>query len=140
MSTRSVNVTGTTTVTACTLLVPGVDEQLARHVAHLYARDPLVIIEGSISEVDDTKSTEHFEVFAVSTAHAHAHAYRTGWCAHPCRSGTPAAPQNIQSTNWQNVRWKPPPPDAKDMGWRVELRTMEAQVRQRWGSRERWRS
>jgi glutamate--cysteine ligase catalytic subunit len=26
------------------------------------------------------------------------------------------------------VRWKPPPPDAPDMGWRVELRTMEAQV------------
>jgi hypothetical protein len=36
--------------------------------------------------------------------------------------------ENIQSTNWRSVRWKPPPPDAPDMGWRVELRTMEAQV------------
>lgn len=58
--------------------------------------------------------------------------------------------QNLQSTNWQNVRWKPPPKDAKsercfavslhsqsyhvsfcgvkDMGWRVELRTMEVQL------------
>lgn len=36
--------------------------------------------------------------------------------------------ENLQSTNWQNVRWKPPPPDAKNMGWRVELRTMEVQL------------
>ena len=36
--------------------------------------------------------------------------------------------ENVQSTNWQSVQWKPPPPNA-DMGWRVELRTMETQVR-----------
>lgn len=36
--------------------------------------------------------------------------------------------ENIQSTNWQNVRWKPPPPHVPDMGWRVELRTMEVQL------------
>ena len=36
--------------------------------------------------------------------------------------------ENVQSTNWQSVRWKPPPPDSPGIGWRVELRTMEAQV------------
>lgn len=36
--------------------------------------------------------------------------------------------ENIQSTNWRSMRWKPPPADAPDIGWRVELRTMEAQV------------
>ena len=36
--------------------------------------------------------------------------------------------ENFQSTNWNNVRWKPPPPNAPGMGWRVELRTMEAQI------------
>ena len=35
--------------------------------------------------------------------------------------------ENIQSTNWQSVRWKPPPPES-DIGWRVEFRTMEAQL------------
>ena len=32
--------------------------------------------------------------------------------------------ENLQSTNWQHMRFKPPPPD-KDTGWRVEFRPME---------------
>jgi glutamate--cysteine ligase catalytic subunit len=59
------------------LLGAGVDEGLAHHIAHLFARDPLVIFEGGV-ELDDWNFTNHFE--------------------------------NIQSTNWQTVRWKPPPP------------------------------
>jgi len=35
--------------------------------------------------------------------------------------------ENIQSTNWQHMRFKPPPPD-KDTGWRVEFRSMEIQI------------
>jgi glutamate--cysteine ligase catalytic subunit len=35
--------------------------------------------------------------------------------------------ENIQSTNWQHMRFKPPPPDA-DIGWRVEFRSMEIQA------------
>ncbi|MCJ1374498.1 Zn finger-containing GTPase- Activating Protein for ARF [Loxospora ochrophaea] len=35
--------------------------------------------------------------------------------------------ENIQSTNWQHMRFKPPPPD-KDIGWRVEFRPMEIQI------------
>ncbi|KAJ2383219.1 glutamate--cysteine ligase, partial [Coemansia sp. RSA 2603] len=34
---------------------------------------------------------------------------------------------NIQSTNWQNVRFKPPPPNSP-IGWRVEFRPLEVQV------------
>lgn len=36
--------------------------------------------------------------------------------------------ENIQSTNWQNMRWKPPPANKNNpnhIGWRVEFRTME---------------
>jgi glutamate--cysteine ligase catalytic subunit len=58
-----------------TLIASGVDERLARHVAHLFIRDPLVIYEESMN-VPDEQSTEHFE--------------------------------NIQSTNWNTVRLKPP--------------------------------
>lgn len=37
--------------------------------------------------------------------------------------------ENIQSTNWQTVRWKPPPPELGDeMGWRVEFRSMDIQL------------
>jgi glutamate--cysteine ligase catalytic subunit len=35
--------------------------------------------------------------------------------------------ENIQSTNWQTVRFKPPPFDS-DIGWRVEFRVMEVSV------------
>jgi glutamate--cysteine ligase catalytic subunit len=34
--------------------------------------------------------------------------------------------ENIQSTNWQTVRFKPPPPGST-IGWRVEFRSMEVQ-------------
>ncbi|RLN95653.1 hypothetical protein BBJ28_00007437 [Nothophytophthora sp. Chile5] len=45
--------------------------------------------------------------------------------------------ENIQSTNWQTVRWKPPPPlptnaesaqSAPHIGWRTEFRSMEIQL------------
>ncbi|KAG7098839.1 hypothetical protein E1B28_000743 [Marasmius oreades] len=35
--------------------------------------------------------------------------------------------ENIQSTNWQTLRFKPPPPNSS-IGWRVEFRSMEVQI------------
>ncbi|XP_041360661.1 glutamate--cysteine ligase catalytic subunit-like isoform X2 [Gigantopelta aegis] len=35
--------------------------------------------------------------------------------------------ENIQSTNWQTMRFKPPPPNS-DIGWRVEFRPMDCQL------------
>ncbi|KAH7108152.1 glutamate-cysteine ligase catalytic subunit [Auriculariales sp. MPI-PUGE-AT-0066] len=76
------------------LIDQGLDPLLAKHFAHLFIRDPLVIFSESI-DLDDTKSTDHFE--------------------------------NIQSTNWQTLRFKPPPPNSS-IGWRVEFRPMEVQT------------
>jgi glutamate--cysteine ligase catalytic subunit len=36
--------------------------------------------------------------------------------------------ENIQSTNWQTVRFKPPSLTNADLGWRVEFRPMEVQL------------
>ncbi|CAE8594569.1 unnamed protein product [Polarella glacialis] len=39
--------------------------------------------------------------------------------------------ESIQSTNWQTVRWKPPPVQSGDsphIGWRTEFRSMEVQM------------
>ena len=76
------------------------DAILARHIAHLFCRDPLVIFEGAVAELDDAEATEHWE--------------------------------NLQSTNWRTMRWKPPPtkPDrcSPHIGWRVEFRSMEVQL------------
>lgn len=35
--------------------------------------------------------------------------------------------ENLQSTNWHNMRFKPPPPETS-IGWRVEFRPMEIQT------------
>ncbi|VUC20231.1 unnamed protein product [Clonostachys rosea] len=72
----------------------GMDDRLATHFAHLFIRDPIVIFEEDLQELDMTK-TDHFE--------------------------------NIQSTNWQHMRFKPPPAGS-DIGWRVEFRPMEIQI------------
>mmetsp|Transcript_23371 Transcript_23371/g.53917 ORF Transcript_23371/g.53917 Transcript_23371/m.53917 type:complete len:674 (-) Transcript_23371:305-2326(-) len=82
---------------------PGMDETLARHVAHLFARDPLVIFRDRI-DLNNSEDIDHWE--------------------------------NLQSTNWQSLRWKPPPPHQGEqdstasghIGWRVEFRTMELQL------------
>lgn len=78
----------------------GIDPALAQHIAHLFIRDPLVIFDGAVEELDDETQTEHFE--------------------------------SIQSTNWQTVRWKPPPPrnnpNDPHIGWRTEFRSMEMQL------------
>jgi glutamate--cysteine ligase catalytic subunit len=39
----------------------GIDPALAQHVAHLFIRDPLVIFDGAVEEVDDETQTEHWE-------------------------------------------------------------------------------
>ncbi|KAI0786681.1 glutamate-cysteine ligase catalytic subunit [Abortiporus biennis] len=72
----------------------GIDKALARHMSHLFIRDPIVIFSETINQ-DDTTSNDHFE--------------------------------NIQSTNWQTVRFKPPPVNSS-IGWRVEFRSMEVQL------------
>ncbi|VDP01463.1 unnamed protein product [Heligmosomoides polygyrus] len=72
-----------------------IDEPLAKHIAHMFIRDPLQVFRERI-EQDDEKSTEHFET--------------------------------IQSSNWMNMRFKPPPPDAAEIGWRVEFRPTEVQL------------
>jgi glutamate--cysteine ligase catalytic subunit len=72
----------------------GMDDLLATHFAHLFIRDPIVIFNEDLQELDLTKS-DHFE--------------------------------NLQSTNWQHIRFKPPP-SGSDIGWRVEFRPMEIQI------------
>ncbi|KAJ7072365.1 glutamate-cysteine ligase catalytic subunit [Mycena amicta] len=72
----------------------GIDDLLAKHVAHLFIRDPLVVFTETLDQ-DDQESSDHFE--------------------------------NIQSTNWQTLRFKPPPPKSS-IGWRVEFRSMEVQM------------
>lgn len=77
------------------------DEPLARHFAHLFIRDPIVIFSELVNQNNKTMN-DHFE--------------------------------NIQSTNWQTLRFKPPAlysggeDIASTPGWRVEFRPMDIQL------------
>ncbi|XP_022790913.1 glutamate--cysteine ligase catalytic subunit-like [Stylophora pistillata] len=77
------------------LVVAGVDEPLARHVAHLFIGDPVASLCLEDLYKDDEESSDLFE--------------------------------NINSTNWQTVRFKPPQPNSS-MGWRVEFRSLDIQL------------
>ncbi|XP_077989695.1 glutamate--cysteine ligase catalytic subunit-like [Glandiceps talaboti] len=76
------------------LINSGIDKLLARHIAHLFIRDPVSLFSEKIN-LDDENDTDHFE--------------------------------NIQSTNWQTMRFKPPPANST-IGWRVEFRPAEVQL------------
>ncbi|CAK9029632.1 unnamed protein product, partial [Durusdinium trenchii] len=81
------------------LCANGVDELMAQHVAQLFARDPLNVFRERL-EVDNALVGDHWE--------------------------------QLQSSNWGTVRFKPPPAQSSNpdgaIGWRVELRTPEAQA------------
>ena len=47
-------------------LILGIDQQLARHYAHLFIRDPLFLFREHIYE-DDEQTTNHFEVSSRSS-------------------------------------------------------------------------
>jgi glutamate--cysteine ligase catalytic subunit len=44
------------------LMAGGVDDLLAKHFAHLFIRDPLVVFK-ELLDVDDFESSDHFEVY-----------------------------------------------------------------------------
>jgi glutamate--cysteine ligase catalytic subunit len=78
-----------------------VDELLAQHVAHLFIRDPLVLFKEKLEFIfnRNENKAEDNEVDNF---------------------------ENIQSMNWQSMRFKPPPLGSK-IGWRVEFRPIELQ-------------
>jgi glutamate--cysteine ligase catalytic subunit len=82
------------------LLGEGVDEALARHIAHLFVRDPIAAFEGQITELDDMLSRDHFESIQ-----------STNW--QTCRWKPPPASSSDASPH---------------IGWRTEFRSMEVQL------------
>ena len=74
------------------------DDRLAYHVASLFVRDPI-----------PTYDYEHDETQFDS-------------------SKTTAHFENLQSSNWNSMRFKPPPSVDSKIGWRVEFRTMDIQM------------
>ncbi|SCM21213.1 gamma-glutamylcysteine synthetase, putative [Plasmodium chabaudi chabaudi] len=129
------------------LIKENVDEYLARHISSLFVRDPIVVFEGSFSEQDISTikniineknengnnskmwsedemnkiylsdDFEFLEDYKEKVLSSHQHF------------------ENFQSTNWNSVRFKPPPildnnylNGPSSIGWRVEFRTPDIQI------------
>jgi glutamate--cysteine ligase catalytic subunit len=75
-----------------------VDKRLAVHVASLFVRDPIP----AYSDEFDCKKINDEEMLSHF--------------------------ENLQSTNWNSLRFKPPPSHNSSIGWRVEFRTMDIQL------------
>ena len=75
-----------------TAISSGLDPALAAHLGHMFVRDPLVIFDDSIYLNDDrslvSKITNCSQLFVTRWIQEHF--------------------ENIQSTNWRTMRWKPP--------------------------------
>ena len=72
-----------------------IDDRLAEHVAKMFSRDPIPAYEGEFLE----EQIDDNEI----TMHF----------------------ENIQSTNWNSMRFKPPPSQTSKVGWRVEFRPLD---------------
>lgn len=71
-----------------------VDPAVARHIAHMFIRDPLVVYREKLDQTET--ETDHLE--------------------------------NILTSNWQTLRFKPPPSADSPIGWRVEFRPIDVQL------------
>lgn len=76
----------------------GLDQRLAFHIASLFVRDPIPTYD---NEHEESK-IDHEKM----TAHF----------------------ENLQSTNWNSMRFKPPPSKESTIGWRVEFRSIDIQM------------
>ena len=87
------------------LISQGVDHLMAQHVAHLFIRDPIVLYKENLANLSESHEVEQNND---DTDHF----------------------ENIQSSNWQSMRFKPPPNcnQSSNVGWRVEFRTTEVQT------------
>lgn len=104
------------------VLFAGIDKLLAQHIAHLFIRDPLSVFEEKI-HLDDENESDHFEVTIFKTSFREANLLPQ--TEHRSKLSLRSFfIQNLQSTNWQTMRFKPPPPNS-NIGWRVEFRPME---------------
>ncbi|CBZ53468.1 putative gamma-glutamylcysteine synthetase [Neospora caninum Liverpool] len=90
------------------LIAGGVDPILARHVAFLFVRDPLVIFRDKVVECseEDEEAVRRLEAEA-----------QVDWGrdVYDERYQTTADFENLQSTNWNSVRFKPPPSFKKQL-------------------------
>lgn len=86
------------------LTTAGMDSLIARHFAHLFVRDPIMISKTDVKSLSEEKQIDNQELW--ESRHFDA----------------------LSGTVWPHIRLKIPPLDNENIGWRVEFRSMETQI------------
>ncbi|ETB60260.1 hypothetical protein YYC_02578 [Plasmodium yoelii 17X] len=135
------------------LIKENVDEYLARHISSLFVRDPIVVFEGSFSEKDIATIQDIIKENAEKDGNAENVSNSKMWSEEEMNKiylsdnfefledykekvlSSHQHFENFQSTNWNSVRFKPPPildnnylNGPSSIGWRVEFRTPDIQI------------
>lgn len=108
------------------LLENGIDKLLAQHIAHLFIRDSVSLFSEKVHQ-NDEEDTDHFEVNAWLLSNFVFFFFLVSCQLMRLLILYFLLYQNLQSTNWQTMRFKPPPPNSP-IGWRVEFRPCEVQI------------
>lgn len=64
----------------------------------------------------------------VDEEHQNSDGITTGWWTKVPPTNEVSHFENIQSTNWNSLRFKSPPSTESDIGWRVEFRPLDIQL------------
>lgn len=108
------------------LLKNGVDDLMARHIASLFIRDPILVYKSEEEDHEDfieNKTCSHSHMDITSTGlqesipdNIHPIFYTDDF-------------ENIQSSNWRSMRFKLPAQNGhvSEKGWKIEVRPMEIQ-------------
>ena len=108
----------------------GLDERLAYHISQLFIRDPIPAYE---MEVKDTPCEKEYdsEWEPLCPVEESKKDFKKGisvckkwWVKIPDIGGNNQF-ENIQSTNWNSLRFKIPPGVDSKIGWRIEFRPMD---------------
>ncbi|CRG99399.1 gamma-glutamylcysteine synthetase, putative [Plasmodium relictum] len=134
-----------------------VDDNLARHISSLFVRDPIVVFKGSYNENDILSIEKEIEEFYNSNIYVNKEKNTNNNSMNNNRESNMHSIylsdnfdfledyeekvlsshqhfENFQSTNWNSVRFKPPPildnhfNGPSSIGWRVEFRTPDIQI------------
>ncbi|KAF7684403.1 Glutamate--cysteine ligase catalytic subunit [Astathelohania contejeani] len=124
------------------LIAGGVDEPMARHIASLFVRDPILIYEDSLERIypeeinikkgkiiiqknkliiRDGKKEKILSRRGKIIIRKGCIVVDPGW------EGNTEEFENIQSSNWRSMRFKLPVAHTHHGGWKIEVRPMEVQ-------------
>lgn len=98
-------------------------------MASLFLRDPIPAYEKELEQqFKIMQSDKMCEKMCNSSSDEERQEILKDWFEKPLISDDISHFENVQSTNWNSMRFKPPPSISSEIGWRVEFRPIDIQL------------